>query len=114
MELRRICEELCTPECTPTELNMIKCHFRQQIKSERLMDKIDSLRLLIKVLKRRSIINDENIQALNEIAHLLKRRITNNIPIEDQHDNNNFNHQFVNVDIPRNDFNLNTSNRRGK
>lgn len=131
MALRRICDCLCTPECTPNELNLIKEKFRSQIKSERLMDKIVSLRILLKVLERRDIISNENKQQINIIAAILNRRIesfredprNNNIPLQNVNGRleivegnieNNYGHRFEDVNIPRQNFRNNGINTQGK
>lgn len=87
-----MCEKLCTPECTRNELNTIKAVFRQEISSERLMEKIDNLQLLIKVLERRDVINFENVKPLELIAKSLKRLIS-------LHDRYNFDYQFQRVAV---------------
>lgn len=82
---RQMCDKLCTPECTPYEINLIKAKFHHEIKSERLMEKINSLKILIKVLERRDEINRQNLQI---IADMLKRPLLNN---------DNFNCKFERV-----------------
>lgn len=77
-DYRKICEKLCTPECTRNEFNSIKGKFTQDIRSERLMEKIDNLQFLIKVLERRDVINLDNLKPLESIAESLKRPISFN------------------------------------
>lgn len=55
-----------TLECTADKLHIIKQKFRSEICSERLMDKIDSLMFLLKVLDRRAV---GDIQSLSDILN---------------------------------------------
>lgn len=81
---RNVCEKLCTPQCSRNELNEVIDQFRSQINSERLIDKIFSIRDLLKILERRDVLNDENLEALKSIARILNR----SIPINDRNINN--------------------------
>lgn len=104
---RKMCEKLCTPECTLIEINSIKEKFRIEIKSERLFEKIDTLQYLIKVLERRDIINIENPDGLKIIAEFLNRNISLN---ERQNIRCNFNTQFEDIEFQQ----PNVPNNQGK
>lgn len=100
MDLSESCERLCATECTQSELMLIKNKFRHDIKSERLIGKIDSLRYLIRVLIRRDIINDQDFNGLKYIADVLQRSIV----FSGRNGMYNSEFEFVHLETSRSDY----------
>lgn len=64
----KICEQLSTAVVHGEYFSQLKHHFRRDIVSNRIQDKIFSIRGLLKILERRDILDEENIQPLWHIA----------------------------------------------
>lgn len=110
MEIREyhaIRQQICGYECNSSQLNQLKDHYRTQIRSDRVMDKIVNLNFLFKILERRDIVNPEKLEEIEVI-----KGIVNTKSIENRYQNlngerrGNFDFQFQFVENPSQNYPL--------